>query len=132
MPMMPDFISDLKILAEKTCLDFGLGVVLFNQYIINNYEVGQKISAHIDNPNFGPVIACFSVGLGQGISIKFRKDFNEYEHFTQNNSLYIMSGPARYNYTHEKIASRKTDIVNGIRIKRSRRISITFRTVPMT
>jgi alkylated DNA repair protein alkB family protein 8 len=40
----------------------------------------------------------------------------------------ILSGPARYAYTH-CIASRHTDKVAGITIERTRRISLTFRQI---
>jgi len=43
-------------------------------------------------------------------------------------SVYIMTGEARYKWKHEMIA-RKSDIVDGKRVKRERRISITLRNV---
>jgi len=125
---MPDFIIGLKVLAETICAEFGLFNVSFNQCIVNNYEPGQKISAHIDNPNFGPVIACFSVGPGLGLSLDFKKNGDVYNHFALNGSLYIMSGPSRTDWTHE-IAGRKSDVVFGKKIPRERRVSITFRSV---
>jgi len=126
---MPDFIVFLKVLAEQICSEVGLGLeISFNQCIINNYDPGQKISAHIDNPNFGPVIACFSFGPGLGLFMDFKKNEDQYHHFALNNSLYIMSGSSRYEWSHE-IASRKSDIVDGSKIKRERRVSVTFRTV---
>jgi alkylated DNA repair dioxygenase AlkB len=46
--------------------------------------------------------------------------------YVEDGSLYIMSGPARWNWTHE-IKGLKTDIIDGKRVKRNTRISITFR-----
>ena len=41
-----------------------------------------------------------------------------------------MSGDSRYKWCHS-MPSKKFDIVNNIRIQRERRISLTFRNVPM-
>lgn len=42
--------------------------------------------------------------------------------------LLILSGPARYDWTHE-IPARKSDVINGARQPRRRRVSLTFRAV---
>lgn len=43
-------------------------------------------------------------------------------------SLIVLSGPARYEWQHA-IPARKSDIINGIKTERTRRISLTFRNV---
>jgi alkylated DNA repair dioxygenase AlkB len=43
-------------------------------------------------------------------------------------SLLILQGPARYEWTHA-IPARKSDPTTGGRIPRTRRVSLTFRTV---
>jgi len=43
-------------------------------------------------------------------------------------SLFVLSGPARYEWQH-CIPARKSDVIGGIKINRTRRISITFRKV---
>ena len=100
----------------------------FNQVIVNNYEAGQGISAHIDTKEYGGIIGCYTIG--SGATMKFSKDdYNDYNLYVKRNSLYIMSGESRYKWKHE-MSSRKSDVVDGDRIKRDRRISITFRFVP--
>ncbi|MEZ5840968.1 MAG: hypothetical protein R3D02_11290 [Hyphomicrobiales bacterium] len=42
-------------------------------------------------------------------------------------SLVIFSGEGRFDWTHE-IPARKSDVIDGIRLSRSHRISLTFRT----
>ena len=42
--------------------------------------------------------------------------------------LLILSGEARYDWTHE-IPAHKSDMINGARQPRTRRVSLTFRTV---
>jgi len=100
-----------------------------DQIIVNEYLPGQGISAHIDcEPCFGPVIA--SLSLGCAVDMVFRHCETK-SHCTmrlQQRSLLILSGEARYKWTHE-IPARKSDAVSGVRIPRSRRISLTFRTV---
>jgi alkylated DNA repair dioxygenase AlkB len=44
--------------------------------------------------------------------------------------LLILSGEARYDWTHE-IPARKSDVINGARQPRTRRVSLTFRTVTL-
>ena len=48
--------------------------------------------------------------------------------YVKADSLYVMTGDARYQWTHE-MPSRKSDMVDGARVKRGRRVSITFRSV---
>jgi len=98
----------------------------FNQVIVNNYEAGQGISAHTDVKDYGKVIACFTIG--SGAMMRFTKDSSEYDLYVKANSVYIMSGESRYKWKHEMI-SRKSDVLDGKKIQRGRRISITFRTV---
>ncbi|SHK82523.1 alpha-ketoglutarate-dependent dioxygenase AlkB [Chryseobacterium contaminans] len=43
-------------------------------------------------------------------------------------SLIVLSGDARYKWTHG-IAPRKTDYINGRKIERKLRLSMTFRKV---
>jgi len=50
--------------------------------------------------------------------------------YVKPNSLYIMSGDARYVWTHE-LSPKKYDMSDGNKINRVRRISVTFRNVPV-
>ncbi len=97
-----------------------------NQCIVNKYESKQGISAHIDKESFGPVIVCFT--LGSGTAITFSKNGEVIEKYVEPNSVYIMTGESRYNWKHE-IKSRLTDKMGDNKIRRSTRISVTFRTV---
>lgn len=115
----------IDILMEK-CAEHGLDTKRFNQCIVNNYEPGQGISKHIDNKKYGPVIGCFT--LNSGCNMIFETENELVKQYVEPNSLYIMSGEARYNWKHSMDAN-KFDNVNGKKIKRDRRISITFRTV---
>lgn len=107
----------------------------FGQLIINEYYPGQGIAPHIDHiKRFGPIVACIS--LGSGIVMDFEKItpasagseavVEKYSIYVKPRSLYFMSGDARYKWKHS-IASRKTDVVDAKKIKRGRRVSLTFR-----
>lgn len=100
-----------------------------DQVIVNEYEPGQGISAHIDcEPCFGPVIA--SLSLLSACDMVFRQKVTG-DVFTlrlEPRSLLVLSGEARYAWTHE-IPARKSDVVNGMKVSRARRISLTFRSV---
>ncbi|KNC47622.1 uncharacterized protein AMSG_11724 [Thecamonas trahens ATCC 50062] len=99
----------------------------FDQLIVNEYEPGQGISAHIDcKPCFAGVIV--SVSLGSGAVMRFAKDDVVCDVWLPARSAVVLTGPARWEWSHS-IAGRKSDKVGGVRIKRTRRVSLTFRTV---
>ena len=98
-----------------------------DQAIVNEYEPGQGISAHVDCvPCFGDMIA--SLSLSSGAIMQFTNAGNKEEIYLEPRSLIILSGEARYKWTHA-IPARKSDMVNGFKIDRGRRISLTFRSV---
>ncbi len=98
-----------------------------DQLIINEYEPGQGISAHIDKiEDFGPVV--WSVSLGGNCTIVFEKDGKKESFYLKRRSLFIMSGDSRYKWTHE-IPKRKSDTYNNKKIERTTRTSMTFRTL---
>lgn len=99
-----------------------------DQAIANEYEPGQGISRHIDCvPCFGPVIA--SLSLGSACNIAFSAPGGRVvEKTLERRSLLVLSGPARYDWSH-CIPGRKSDMIQNVRVARSRRVSLTFRTV---
>lgn len=100
-----------------------------DQAIVNEYEPGQGIAAHVDcEPCFGDTVA--SLSLGSPVVMAFAKIGGEGRHeiVLESGSLLVMTGPARYGWTHA-IAARKSDVIGGVRCRRERRVSVTFRTV---
>lgn len=98
-----------------------------DQAIVNEYEPGQGISAHVDCvPCFGDMIA--SLSLDSGAVMQLTNGQQKEEIHLEPRSLVTLSGPARYDWTHA-IPARKSDMVNGFKIERERRISLTFRSV---
>lgn len=96
-----------------------------DQAIVNEYTPGQGISAHIDcQPCFDDTIA--SLSLGSPAIMQFTKDGRKEELYLAPRSLLILSGAARYEWTHA-IPARKSDMVQGYKMPRGRRISVTFR-----
>ncbi|MDT0304300.1 alpha-ketoglutarate-dependent dioxygenase AlkB [Streptomonospora wellingtoniae] len=99
------------------------------QVIVNEYQPGQGISAHVDClPCFGPVIAAISLGS------TCLMDFTDPEGGAKlavplaPGSLLVMTGPARHTWRHA-IAARKSDPGTTGRVPRGRRVSVTFRTL---
>lgn len=125
----PDVITMFKNILTKNCLELGIidSKYVFNQCIVNKYLQNQGISQHIDVLAYGEVIGCFTIG--HGASMTFTKDFEKEEVHVEENSLYIMSDESRYKWKHG-MCVRKYDNVDGIKIERGERISITFRMVP--
>lgn len=119
---LPDFFAPVvdKLLEHKL-LDQRP-----DQLIVNNYEPGQGISAHIDAPSmFRDGIV--SVSLGSPCVMTFRKPGQErVDVWLDVGSALVLRGEARYEWTHE-IAARKSDVWQGSKRTRSRRVSLTFR-----
>ncbi len=117
---LPSFLSPL--LAAFESYDFHP-----DQAIVNEYQPGQGIAAHVDcEPCFGPVVA--SLGLGSTAHMVFSHNATSRSWslpFLQR-GLLLLSGPARYEWTHA-IAKRKSD--PGAPAVRGRRVSVTFRAV---
>lgn len=99
-----------------------------DQLIVNEYQPGQGISAHVDCvPCFGPVVA--AVSLESGCLMDFtHPDGARAGVYLEPGSLCAMAGPARYDWRHG-IAARRSDPGPTGRVPRGRRVSLTFRTV---
>jgi alkylated DNA repair dioxygenase AlkB len=107
----------------------GLVTQAPDQLIVNEYEPGQGISAHVDSiAAFGDTV--LSLTLGSACVMLFSK--LKYEEavplLIEPCSLVIMQGEARYQWKHS-IPPRKRDSYLGQTIERARRVSLTFRTV---
>lgn len=103
-----------------------------DQVIANEYLPGQGISAHIDcAPCFNDTIV--SVSLLSQCEMVFREKRSgaKLSAILEPCSAVVLKGTARYEWTHE-IPARKSDRIDGIRIDRSRRISLTFRKIART
>ncbi|MGW0969967.1 alpha-ketoglutarate-dependent dioxygenase AlkB [Streptomyces sp. NPDC002516] len=97
------------------------------QVIVNEYQPGQGISAHVDClPCFGPVIAAISLGSGCHMDFTSPVDGAKLAVPLAPGSLLVMTGPARYTWRHA-IAARKSDPGTTGRVPRGRRVSVTFR-----
>lgn len=100
-----------------------------DQIIVNEYEPGQGIAPHVDCvPCFGPVIA--SLTLAGFCEMQFQEQATGVVRraLLQPRSLLVLTGPARTDWTHA-IAARKSDVIEGKRVARGRRVSLTYRTV---
>ena len=100
-----------------------------DQVIVNEYQPGQGISAHIDcQPCFGDTIASLSLLSACVMRLASQCSSQQTELHLQPASLLVLKGDARHLWTHS-IPSRKTDVFEGQKHTRSRRISLTFRTM---
>ena len=119
--------------AQQLYLDGIFTDKVPNQVIVNEYEPGQGIASHTDCvPCFGDTIASLSLGSQCLMDISDRYEGGSgcgtLNLHLKPNSLLVLKGDSRYKCTHGIIA-RRSDIINGIRIGRKRRVSVTFRRV---
>lgn len=122
---LPNWLSRL---AAKVHED-GLMPEIAGQVIINEYLPGQGISAHIDcQPCFGDVIASISLGSSCMMEFRHAPTRQSVPLLLEPGSILVMSGEARYEWTHG-IAARSEDVYLGRVYRRRRRVSITLRTI---
>ncbi|MEQ1843714.1 MAG: alpha-ketoglutarate-dependent dioxygenase AlkB, partial [Verrucomicrobiales bacterium] len=122
---LPDWMAPL---AQRIA-DEGFMAAVPDQVIVNEYFPGQGIAPHIDcEPCFGPTIV--SVSLGSDCVMDFTHVTSNQTHslLLAEGSLLALEGAARYFWKHG-IAKRKSDVVDGEKQFRERRVSLTFRNV---
>lgn len=121
---LPEWSS--KIVSRLHSKDFISET--FDQLIVNEYEPSQGISAHIDCvPCFKETIVSLSLG-SQAEMVFCNREAEKKSIFLNPRSVVIFQKDARYNWSHS-IPNRKSDLINGQRVPRSRRVSLTFRQV---
>ena len=109
--------------------DLKYSDIKFDQVIVNEYEPGQGISAHIDCEScFGDTIISVSLGSACFMNFSSKKGEEKKSLLLSPGSLLVLKGDARYRWLHS-IPPRKTDVVNGVKVPRNRRVSLTFRKV---
>ena len=120
---LPDWLQSYAVRLQQG----GLFTEMPDQVIINEYQPGQGISAHIDCvPCFADSIASLSLGSPCVMDFTHSKTGEKSSLLLEPRSLLVLTGDARYVWQHA-IAGRKTDRYQGQIISRKRRISLTFR-----
>lgn len=114
---IPDYLANLVTTTRVNELIANLVSSEFDQVIINEYKPGQQIAYHTDHTTmFGPIIACLTVG--EAVPIHFRINGVHKTVKPEIGSMYIMTGPSRYQWQHHLKNTGDTN-----------RYSITYRTV---
>lgn len=120
---MPHWISEVlaKLVAR------GYFSKTPDQMIVNEYLPGQGIAPHVDcEPCFEDTIA--SLSLGSGTVMNFHQKSRKTEVYLPPRSIVVLKGESRYEWKHS-IPKRKSDVIHGNRVKRTTRVSLTFRRV---
>ncbi len=100
-----------------------------DQVIINEYEAGQGITPHIDcEPCFEDTI--ISLSLLSAVVMDFTNDITNQKIpvLLAPKSIVVLKDESRYDWKHG-IAPRQNDKFDTQLVKRSRRVSLTFRKV---
>jgi alkylated DNA repair dioxygenase AlkB len=100
-----------------------------DQLIVNEYEPGQGIAAHVDCvPCFGPVVCSITLGSQCVMELSAVEGDGAKSLVLERGSLLVLAGEARYRWRHA-IPARRSDTIDGQIHPRGRRVSLTFRTV---
>lgn len=122
---LPDWAAQL---ARRLHLD-GYTPRLPDQVIVNEYEPGQGIASHVDCvPCFDDTILSLSLLSPCVMLFTERSSTQQVAVVLEPGSLVVMQDAARYRWTHS-IPARQTDVIDGQKIIRGRRLSLTFRTI---
>lgn len=118
----------LDTLCDKLLAD-GIFQTRPDQVIVNEYLPGQGISAHIDcTPCFKDIIVSLSLGSSCIMELSNPQAQDKQEIQLEPCSIIVLAEDARYVWQHA-IPARKSDVLNGVRTERKRRVSLTFRNV---
>lgn len=122
-PLPEPFLALAATVGQKTS-----AAAAFDQVIVNEYLPGQGISAHVDCiPCFGPVVASISLGSSCEMVFQNLEDKARFSLILEPLGLLVMAGESRLSWSHA-IPARRSDLIEGLRTPRSRRVSLTFRT----
>jgi alkylated DNA repair dioxygenase AlkB len=122
---LPDWLSEL---ANRFVED-GLISKAPDSVVVNDYPIGVGFPQHRDDlMNYEEVVIAISLGADIVIDFNSLLRTKEVGILLEARSLMLMMGEARGDWRHG-IARRKSDRINGSRIPRQRRLSITFRNV---
>jgi alkylated DNA repair dioxygenase AlkB len=112
-------MSEMDLYREKAC----------NHLVVNEYQKGQGIMPHIDSEKlFGDTICSLSMLSDCVMEFLDPVSGQLFSYLLKRRSLLILQKDARYNYKHS-ISKNEIDIYDGTEVERSRRVSITFRTI---
>src|SRR4051794_38857247 len=91
-----------------------------DQLIVNEYEPGQGITAHVDCvPCFGPVVCSVTLGSQCVMELLALKGDGAESLLLERGSLVVLAGESRYKWRHA-IPGRKSDKVGGQVMPRGR------------
>ena len=124
---LPDWAQNIA----KKLVQEGLVKELPNQLIVNEYLGSQGISRHIDRTqSFTGEIATISLLETWCMLFRYR-DRKKVEKCLERRSVAVLTGEARYQWSHEIPARKYESFVSELggeyRVPRSRRISLTYR-----
>jgi alkylated DNA repair dioxygenase AlkB len=129
---MSMYLGELPMWARSIAqrlLSDGYIQDLPDQMIVNEYEPGQGIAAHVDCiPCFGAIVCSLTLGSHCTMKLIEVNGLGTESLLLECGSLLVLAGAARYEWKHG-IPARKSDKLDGRLFHRQRRISLTFRTV---
>ena len=121
---LPEWLARL---AQRLYKEVGLFDRVPEQVIVNEYLPGQGIAMHTDHRGFGPTVC--TISLLDDWEMDFAEDWKDKNPaLLQRGSCVLLTDSARSVWQHG-IAPRKTDSLLGGHRNRTRRLSLTFRTV---
>ena len=129
-PEVTTEIPPLFLALAARLFDEGLVTAPPDHVLINDYQPGQGIAAHLDEMPH-PDSQVVTISLLDSYPMLFARigSSDTFEQWLERRSVAVMSGASRTEWTHE-IVKRKADVIQGGgRRVRGRRVSVTYRTM---
>lgn len=123
---LADTLTRINPIMQSCCLNKDW---VANQVTVNEYTPGQGIAPHVDTHSaFFDGIA--SLSLGASVTMRFQSHLGKQHHvLVPAKSLLVMSGPARFAFTHG-IPQRKNDLIDDeVVARKGTRVSLTLRLI---
>jgi len=112
-------------LADRMFTD-GVTDRPFDQMLVNEYTPGEGISSHRDYAPYGRTVVSLSLLSFCVMDFRHTGSGRKESLLLEPRSLLVLSDEARFEWEHG-IAPRKSDVWQGIKWYRDRRVSVTFR-----
>ena len=114
-----------RALADRMFAD-GVTDRPFDQMLVNEYTPGQGISSHRDYAPFGRTVVSLSLLSACVMDFRHVATGRKEILLLEPRSLLVLSDEARFDWEHG-IAAWKSDVWQGVKWDRERRVSVTFR-----
>ena len=125
---IPTSLETIKQLAQQLLNENDVNEEI-NQCTVADYPPAVGITEHLENFMLGKVVVTANLLISVPMHFVHKDGGDRTTIILERYSLVALTGKNRFNYKHG-IPSAESDMINGESVRRERRISLIFRSVP--